>query len=133
LPPLAASFRHHRRSAESCTNGPRMYCADCTRSVRREWLPVFVMPHCGFESPGCCCRGLFRICCTPRPTADLSASLRDDKKETGLRSSGMALGKLCTSPELFSVNYSFALTTVISPYERHLPPSTADDILVELG
>jgi hypothetical protein len=34
---------------------------------------------------------------------------------------------------LFSVNYSFALTTVISPYERHLPPSTADDIFVGLG
>jgi hypothetical protein len=34
---------------------------------------------------------------------------------------------------LFSVNYSFALTTVISPYERHLPPSTADDIFVEFG
>ena len=34
---------------------------------------------------------------------------------------------------VFSVNYSFALTTVISPYERHLPPSTADDIFVGLG
>jgi hypothetical protein len=35
--------------------------------------------------------------------------------------------------EVFSVNYSFALTTVISPYERHLPPLAADGIFVDLG
>src|SRR5271163_3153997 len=33
---------------------------------------------------------------------------------------------------LFSVNYAFPWTTTISPYERQLPPSTADDIYVGL-
>ena len=34
---------------------------------------------------------------------------------------------------VFSVNYSFPSTTTISPYERHLPPLAADDIVIELG
>jgi integrase len=50
-----------------------------------------------------------------------------------LRVAAKAIGVPIADGQLFSVNYSFALTTVISPYERHLPPSTADDILVELG
>jgi hypothetical protein len=60
----------------------------------------------------------------------------------GANSAGLAgTGQVDATPDtgdptqalVFSDNYSFALTTAISPYERHLPPSTADDIFVELG
>jgi hypothetical protein len=34
---------------------------------------------------------------------------------------------------VFGVNYSFRWTTTISPYERHLPPSGADDIYLRFG
>jgi transposase len=63
------------------------------------------------------------------------ASQKSFRKKDGSGGDGANFhdSKRSNETRLFSVNYSFALTTVISPYERHLPPSTADDILVELG
>src|ERR1019366_1975757 len=51
LPPRSASFNPQRRRSLSTPNGPRMWCAPCTSSVRRYGSPSLLMCICGSLCP----------------------------------------------------------------------------------
>src|ERR1039458_2017998 len=57
FPPRSQSFNPYRRRSVSGPNGPKMYCALPTSSLRTIVSPALLIPNCGWLSPESSCFG----------------------------------------------------------------------------